>query len=220
MKGARLFLMSTNDKTEELLVEQMKRGDQNARRIAFAQIYEQYRPSVFRTACLISGNAEDGEDITQETFVKVFTHCTELKSNAMFRYWLFKILNRTAWTFLNRKKTEVPDENILEKADANHIPLTEDLFLKKEQQTQVFQAVMQLDYKLRLVVILYYYNELTTKQIAQIADCYEGTVKSRLYTARKRLRQLLPEERPVETQALFNRQICDKKGDFHEKPSV
>ena len=156
MKGARLFLMSTNDKTEELLVEQMKRGDQNARRIAFAQIYEQYRPSVFRTACLISGNAEDGEDITQETFVKVFTHCTELKSNAMFRYWLFKILNRTAWTFLNRKKTEVPDENILEKADANHIPLTEDLFLKKEQQTQVFQAVMQLDYKLRLVVILYY----------------------------------------------------------------
>lgn len=189
-----------NDKTEELLVAQMKRGD----RYAFAQIYEKYRPSVFRTACLISGNAQDGEDIAQETFVKVFTHCAELKSDAMFRYWLFKILNRTAWTFLNRKKAEVPDENILDKADTNHNPLTEDMFLKKEQQTQVYQAVLQLDYKLRLVVILYYYNELTTKQIAKIADCYEGTVKSRLFTARKRLKQLLPEE---------------MEG-FHEKQSV
>ncbi len=188
-----------NDKTDELLVAQIKRGDQNA----FAQIYEKYRPSVFRTACLISGNTQDGEDITQETFVKVFTHCTELKSDAMFRYWLFKILNRTAWTFLNRKKAEVPDENILEKADANCNPHTEELFLKKERQTQVYQAVMQLDYKLRLVVILYYYNELTTKQIAKVTDCYEGTVKSRLFTARKRLRQLLPEGE-----------------DFHEKQSV
>ncbi len=178
-----------NDKTDELLVAQMKHGDQ----YAFSQIYEKYRPSVFRTACLISGNTQ-GEDITQETFVKVFTHCTELKSDAMFRYWLFKILNRTAWTFINRKKTEVPDENILDKADANCNPLTEELFLKKERQTQVYQAVMQLDYKLRLVVILYYYNELTTKQIAKVTDCYEGTVKSRLFTARKRLRQLLPEE--------------------------
>ncbi len=183
-----------NDKTEELLVAQMKRGDQNAKRIAFAQIYEKYRPSVFRSACLISGNSQDGEDITQETFVKVFTHCTDLKSDTMFRYWLFKILNRTAWTFLNRKKSEVPDEDILDKADTNCNPLTEELFLKKEQQTQVYQAVMQLDYKLRLVVILYYYNELTTKQIAKIADCCEGTVKSRLFTARRRLKQLLPEE--------------------------
>ena len=179
-----------NDKTQDLLVAQMKNGDQ----YAFEQLYRQYRPSVFRTACLISGNSQDGDDITQETFIKVFTHCRELKSNAMFRYWLFKILNRTAWQFLNRKKPEIPDETVLDKAEAGSNPLTEELFLKKEQQNEIYQAVMQLDYKLRLVVILYYYNELSTKQIAKIADCYEGTVKSRLFTARKRLRQLLPEE--------------------------
>ena len=179
-----------NDLTQDLLIAQMKSGDQ----YAFARIYEQYRPSVFRTACLISGNSQDGEDITQETFIKVFTHCKELKSNAMFRYWLFKILNRTAWQFLNKKKSEIPDETVLEKAEAGINPLTEDIFLKKEQQNEVYQAVMQLDYKFRLVVILYYYNEMSTKQIAKIADCYEGTVKSRLFTARKRLRQLIPEE--------------------------
>lgn len=179
-----------NDITQEMLVAQMKNGD----RYAFEQIYKQYRPSVFRTACLICGNSQDGEDITQETFIKVFTHCGELKSNAMFRYWLFKILNRTAWQFLNRKKSEVPDETVLEKAETGSNPLTEDIFLKKEQQNEIYQAVMQLDYKLRLVVILYYYNELSAKQIAKIADCREGTIKSRLFTARKRLRQLIPEE--------------------------
>lgn len=178
-----------NDITEELLVAQMKLGDRHA----FAELYDRYKPSVYRTACLISGNTQDGEDIMQETFIKAFVHCKELKSNKMFRYWLFKILNRTAWQLLNSKKTEIPDDNVLDQADTTGNFLIEDSFVQKEQANEVYQAVMKLDYKLRLVVILYYYNELSTKQIAQIADCYEGTVKSRLFTARKRLKQLLPE---------------------------
>lgn len=180
-----------NNLTEEMLVARMKLGDQ----LAFAQIYEKYRASVFGTACLISGNAQDGEDITQETFIKAFLHCKELKSDKMFRYWLFRILKRTAWQLLDRKKSEMPDENILDKADQNGTWLTEDLLLKKEQCNEIYQAVMKLDFKLRLVVILYYYNEMSTKQIAKTISCYEGTVKSRLFTARKRLKQLLPEER-------------------------
>lgn len=176
-----------NSLTEETLVTRMKRGDNEA----FAQIYKKYRGSVFRTACLISGNASDGEDITQETFIKAFLHCGELKSDTMFRYWLFKILNRTAWQLLNGRKSEIPDENVLDKADAKGSMFTEDILLKREEQTQVWQAVMKLDYKFRLVVVLYYYNEMSTKQIAKVTGCYEGTVKSRLFTARKRLRQLL-----------------------------
>lgn len=195
-----------NDITQDLLITQMKRGNQHA----FEQIYKQYRPSVFRTACLISGNSQDGEDITQETFIKVFTHCRELKSNAMFRYWLFRILNRTAWQLLNRKKSEIPDETVLDKAETDTNLLTEDILLKREAQNEIYQAVMQLDYNLRLVVILYYYNELSTKQIAKIAECCEGTIKSRLFTARKQLRQLIPEERYDDY----------RQGNYHEKQSI
>lgn len=179
-----------NDMTEEMLVAQMKLGD----RYAFEQLYSKYRASVYRTACLISGNAQDGEDITQETFVRVFLHCKELKSNTSFRYWLFKILSRTAWQLLNGKKSELPDEHILDKADAHSALPTEDFLLQREQQNEVWQAVMKLDYKLRLIVVLYYYNELSTKQISKVTGCYEGTVKSRLFTARRRLKQLLPED--------------------------
>lgn len=180
-----------DDRTEELLVAQMKCGD----RSAFARLYDKYKASVYRTACLISGNAADGEDIMQETFIKAFLHCKELKSDSMFRYWLFQILNRTAWQLLNSKsrKTEMPDENAAEMADTRKDPPVEETLLQKERQNEIYQAVMKLDYKLRLVVVLYYYDEMTTRQIARIAGCHEGTVKSRLYTARKRLKQMLPE---------------------------
>lgn len=175
------------DMDEETLIAQMKCGNQHA----FAQIYDKYKASVYRTACLISGNPTDGEDIMQETFIKVFVHCKELRSNHLFHYWLFKILNRTAWQLLHDKKTEFPDESVSNKADIGSEFLTEDTLLQKEQHNELYQAVMQLDYKLRIVVVLYYYNEISTKQIASIVGCHEGTIKSRLFTARKRLKQLL-----------------------------
>lgn len=177
------------DMDEELLVAQMKCGD----RKAFAQIYDRYKDSVYRTACLICKNAADGEDVMQETFLKAYLHCNELRSNGMFRYWLFQILNRTAYKHLKDKHAELPDENILDKADNDVIPLTEETLLQKEQHSELYQAILNLDYKLRIVVILYYFNEIPTKQIAKIVGCYEGTVKSRLHTARKRLKCLLSE---------------------------
>jgi RNA polymerase sigma-70 factor (ECF subfamily) len=176
-----------NDILEETLVSRMKSGDIDA----FTQLYNKYKPSVYRTACLVSGNSADGEDITQETFVKVFVHCKELKSDKMFRYWLFKILNRTAWQFLNSQKSEIPDDNIIDKADSLATPTTEDTILQSEKRDEVYNAVMTLDYNLRIVVILYYYNEMSVKQISKVIGCHEGTVKSRLYIARKRLEKLV-----------------------------
>lgn len=175
------------DMDEELLVAQMKCGDRNA----FTQIYDKYKDSVYRTACLICQNAADGEDVMQETFIKVYLHCKELRANNMFRYWLFQILNRTAYQHLNSKHVELPDENIIAKADSDTIPLTEETLIQKEQHSELYQAILKLDYKLRIVVILYYFNEIPTKQIAKIVGCYEGTVKSRLHTARKKLKHLL-----------------------------
>ena len=53
------------------------------------------------------------------------------------------------------------------------------------------EIIDELDIKQKMVIILYYFNELTIKEIAQIMECFEGTVKSRLYTARKKLKKSL-----------------------------
>lgn len=91
--------------TDAMLVVRMKAGDQEA----FAELYNRYKTLIYRTACLISGNAADGEDIMQETFLKAYLHCGELRSDERFQYWLLRILNRTAWAMLKKIRQEFPD---------------------------------------------------------------------------------------------------------------
>ena len=66
--------------------------------------------------------------------------------------------------------------------------------LKDEQERAIAEAVRKLEHRQRTTVILYYYNGLGTKEIARVMECMEGTVKSRLFNARKNLRTLLENE--------------------------
>lgn len=179
--------------TELELVRRMKRGD----RAAFDELYEQYYDRLFRTACMITGNRADGEDVTQETFIKAYLNCSKLKKDEQFRYWLYKILNRTAWQIAKKHSKEQPNEHILELADtSSDFPADSPVVqvLQNEQEQSVAEAIGQLEYKQRTTVILYYYNGLGTKEIANVMGCMEGTVKSRLFTARKNLRIQLEKE--------------------------
>ena len=63
----------------------------------------------------------------------------------------------------------------------------------------MYEQILRLDYPLQTTLILYYYNELTVKEIAKVMGCFEGTVKSRLYTARKRLKLRLLEQEETES---------------------
>ena len=85
------------------LVRRMKKGE----RAAFDELYEQYYDKLFRTACMITGNRADGEDVTQETFIKAYLNCGKLKKEEQFRYWLYKILNRTAWQIAKKHAKSV-----------------------------------------------------------------------------------------------------------------
>lgn len=68
-----------------------------------------------------------------------------------------------------------------------------ELIIQDEERAELWKAVRQLNRKMRTVVVLYYYNDLSTKEIARITHSLEGTVKSRLYTARKILERKLEE---------------------------
>lgn len=172
------------------LVRRMKKGE----RAAFDELYEQYYDRLYRTACMITGNRADGEDVTQETFIKAYVNCDKLKKDEQFRYWLYRILNRTAWQVAQKHAKERPDERILELADTSTVDSPAVKVLQDEQERVVAEAVRKLEYRQRTTVILYYYNGLGTKEIARVMGCMEGTVKSRLFTARKNLRTLLSEE--------------------------
>lgn len=170
---------------EEELIKRLKNKDMDA----FDLLYDKYSTLIYRTACLIVGNTTDSEDIVQETFLQAYLHCNELRNNSSFKYWLLQILHRTAWKLEKKRKREQPDEQIYDRLSTTTMesPVTE--ILKSEQSHLLWETVQHLEYKQRTVVILYYYNELPTKQIARILGCMEGTVKSRLFSARNNIKK-------------------------------
>ena len=122
---------------EELeLVRRMKKGE----RAAFDKLYEQYYDKLYRTACMITGNRADGEDVTQETFIKAYLNCGKLKKEEQFRYWLYKILNRTAWQIAKKHAKERPEERILELADTSTVDSPAVKVLQDEQERAIAKA--------------------------------------------------------------------------------
>ena len=153
---------------------------------------------LYRTAYLMSGNRADSEDILQETFVTVYLHRGELKNPMGIEKWIRKILVRKAVKLLKRKKQESSLEALLEDEEtASKERLLEDLqgvspqerAIQGEQQRQMMKLIAGLPVKLRTVVILYYYEDCSIREIAEATGSLVGTVKSRLYQARKLIRE-------------------------------
>ncbi len=181
------------------LVESMINGSE----AAFDELYRSYSGKLYRMAYFITSNQSDSEDILQETFVKCYLYRSKLKQADCFESWLYQILVRTAWRLERKKKgrAEISFEGILEqeedKKSAEHIredkktggPL--ESVLEAETAKEIQKALSHLDIKYRTVVLLYYYNDLSTREIAQITGAMEGTIKSRLFKARKLLKDLL-----------------------------
>ena len=189
------------DDRERAVIARMMEGDDGA----FDEVYRSCSGKLYRMALFITGNRNDSEDVLQETFVKCYLHRAELKDPERFEAWIYQILVRTAWHMEKKKKRngEISYEGLLDEArersagqaeklqeDASRPdPLSE--ILRKETSRELLDEIRWLDIKYRTVVLLYYYNGLGTRQIAQVTGTFEGTVKSRLNKARKLLRERL-----------------------------
>ncbi len=177
-------------------VQRMKCGDE----AAFDALYGAYAGKLYRMAFLIVGNKSDSEDIVQETFVKCFLNRGSIRDEGAFESWLYQILVRTAWRYKKSRKADYSLEAFTETETESNFgeavqedkqavsPLEE--VLKKEQNRQVREAVLKLNIKQRTVIILYYFCDLSVEEIAHVTGCFSGTVKSRLFQARKKLKEL------------------------------
>ena len=194
------------DETIRDLAERMKAGCQDA----FEEIYRREAQRLYRVAFLISGNAVDSEDILQETFVQCYLHRSEIRNLEGFEKWLMTILVRTAWKTVKKRKKVVSIDEWAEqdrqrgseeqiyreeakegvyRSGREENPL--ELYIKQEERNQIYDAVCGLDMKIRTVMILYYYQDFSVRDIAKITGALEGTVKSRLHTGRKMLKKKL-----------------------------
>ncbi len=150
-------------------------GDQ----AAFSVLFDQYKNLVFKTSLLLLGSRMEAEDAMQEVFHKTFAALTTFDaSRAAFSTWLYRI---TVNQCLNHRRVRRPlttplDETNLTSRDRSR-PDWEEAHAEAEA---VRQAVHSLSSKLRAVLVLRYYSELSLREISQVLQVPLGTVKSRL----------------------------------------
>lgn len=164
---------------------------------AFEALYDRYKDYVYRVAFFVSRNREEAEDAVQETFLDVLKALPNYDVNgpARFETWLYRVTLNRARMRLRRKQPASAEwddvEEQLERLPSPSSERPEAVFLDGERAGSLWRAVDQLPEEHRVVVMLRYQQDLAYNEIADVLGVREGTVKSRLFNAHRKLQQLL-----------------------------
>lgn len=168
------------------LARRMISGDRDA----FDELMKQFYPGLLRAAYLIAGNRADSEDIVQETFAACWAGRMRIRDPEHIGKWLYKTMTREAWRTGRRGRREQPVEEVFSEDTPSGYSVLDEVVSASGKQ-ELLKAIAALPVKQRTVLVLYYYNDMSAKEIASVMGCLEGTVKSRLFTARKNLKTAL-----------------------------
>ncbi len=174
-----------------MLVARLRQGDT----AALAELYERYKVPIFRTALAITRDQGAAEDILQECFVRLLTHADRIHSNVPVGPWLYRVaINLSCDWVHHRQRWSVLLGRLVERWAA---PLrVEGTVEEQEIQEKVREAIRTLPLPQQVVIVLHYLEGLSLKEIAEILEVPEGTVKSRLHYGREALREHLAEWQP------------------------
>jgi RNA polymerase sigma-70 factor (ECF subfamily) len=188
--------MDRKQPSDDFSLERLQAGD----RVEFARLVDTYYPLIYRLAIKMLGNAQDAEDILQETFIKTFQHIGTFDGRSSLSTWLYRIATNEALMFLRKKRPEFvsveePAEAESEEQDPLQIVdfccMPEEELMSAEAQAQLDRAIDELPASLRIVFVLRDLQGLSTRETAEVLDLSEMAVKTRLSRARLRLRDLL-----------------------------
>lgn len=172
------------------LVQLAVAGDQEA----FAQLFERYRERVYRIAYGWCFDSQTALDLVQDVFVKVYRSLDRFRKEASFWTWLCRIAINRCLDFVRKKErtkeTPVEDPQELSQAANGSESPVQELELS-ELKGALTGAIDALSPEARSAFILRFFDNLSYKEIAAALDCSIGTVMSRLFYARQKLRDLL-----------------------------
>lgn len=175
------------------LIKRCQAGDSGS----FSELYHLQKKKALGTAYLIANQKGIAEDIVQETFIECFRKIKTLKDPVTFEAWFYKILVRTGWRMVksNNRFLLMGEQNI---EGLKAIMDSQSDLDASETGMMIQEALAQLSFPLKTVVILFYFNDMSVAEIAKVLGCFPGTVKSRLYKARIKLQDILKEEKHQE----------------------
>lgn len=158
----------------EILVAKARRGDEDA----FFELIEHYKLSMYKAAKSILNNEEDIADAIQETIISAYKNIKKLKNNSYFKTWITRILINKCKDIIHKNKGYLLIDNYNEES------YIQDFLTKFELE----EALGDLSKEQKLVISLYYISEFNIREISEILNESQGTVKSRLFRARNKLK--------------------------------
>ena len=174
------------DIADDELIARVAGGDS----IALEALYARHQPRIFRFITRIVRDEAVAEELANEVFVDVWRHAPSYERRSLATTWLLSIAHNRAVSALRKRREESWDEdeaaNLQDQAD------TSDVVMQKAEKGRMLRKCIEaLPYHQREILDLVYYHELSVGEAGAVLQIPEGTVKTRLFTARKRLSELL-----------------------------
>lgn len=159
------------------LVKRSKRGNKSA----FSNLIKICEKDLYRVAIAITKNDDDALDCIQEAIVQAYTSIDSIKNDEYFKTWIIKILINKCNALIKKNQRAVDLNEKLQKEE----------IVKEDFKLEVKDSINHLEEDLKVLVVLYYYEDMSVKDISENLKIPDGTVKSRLSRARSKLKEML-----------------------------
>ncbi|MFS0688928.1 sigma-70 family RNA polymerase sigma factor [Sporosarcina sp. 179-K 8C2 HS] len=162
---------------------------QNGEREAFSQLMQMHFRTVEKFSYQCGVRLDDIPDVTQEVFIKLYRFLPQFNQQR-FTTWLYKITLNTARDYYRKEGRETAkEERMKAEGDLVHHQSSEAKVLLFEEDRALHEAIIRLEEKYRIPLILFYFQDLTYQQIADVMNITLATVKTRIFRAKDGLKK-------------------------------
>ena len=158
---------------------------------ALGGLYDRYNRLVYRTALGILGDYETAADLLQEVFLRLYRFAKHIDPDRPLEPWLYRMTVNLSYTWVKRRRWLQPLEDIADWLAGDKRLQPSVIAERNETWDMVVRAVTRLPLPQRSVIVLFYINDCSLQEVAEILEIPAGTVKSRLHYARLTLKKTI-----------------------------
>lgn len=185
---------------------------------ALNRLLNQWYPSIFSYAQNYFGEREIALEVTQKCFMKVAKNLSALKDPQYFKAWIYKIATNQCHEEIRKAKSKklshwfslkaetmvsLDNTNGLQNTLTNSSDETDSKLIEDQRNGLINDALQSISDELRMVIVLKHYQDLTFREIAEITNISENTVKTRLYTALKKLKHHFEKDQSIKAELWY-----------------
>jgi RNA polymerase sigma-70 factor (ECF subfamily) len=189
---------------EQIIINQIKAGETQA----FAVLVDRYKDLVFNLAMQMLKNKEEAEEVSQDTFIKVFKKLDRFRGDSKLSTWIYRVAYNTCLDRIKKNKKRF-NEVAIDEFTEHQIKIMDtalDVLETKELQQAIQECLQQLPGKDSFLLTLFYFEELSLEEISRIVNIEANTVKVKLFRSRKKLATILKQKLEQEIISNYERE--------------